>query len=102
MDKARVKESLNKAINLHKLYKSSEYQNTLLPALKELSQVKALNPLDFPTRDEFTRQTEIMFAQASAFKQVMDLLESSEGAMNKWRKQLDAPDKDWSVGNGQG
>jgi hypothetical protein len=98
MDKAKLKDNLLKATNLFNLYRSKEYQQTLLPILKELSQVQAEDPAKYPTREEFTRAVEIIFAKASAYNDLVDILERQEQVMNKLREQLDKPEKNFATG----
>src|SRR5258706_14419423 len=86
-----LQQSLNKAMALHRIFQSEDYQQVLLPALKELSQLKPLNPQDFPNREDFSRKIEIMFARASAFEEFIKLLELAGVQMEQIRKKLAEP-----------
>lgn len=99
MDKAKLKEALLKATDLNNLYKSKEYQATLLPALKQLSVVEAKDPSQFASREEFARDMEIAFAKASVYAELISLLKKQEDVMTQIRKQIDSPDKNWAGGN---
>src|SRR5882724_7302224 len=96
MIKQELQESLNKAIALNRLFQSEDYQRVLLPALKELSQLKPLNPQDYPNREDFSRKIEIMFARASAFEELIKLLEHAGTQIEQIQKKLAEPVKNWS------
>lgn len=98
MDKAKLKDNLRKATNLHILFKSKEYQDTLLPILQKLSQVQAEDPAKYATREDFSRTVDIVFAKASAYRDLVNLLERQEQVMNKIREQLDKPEKNFNTG----
>jgi len=97
--KAKLKESLLKATDLHNLHKSKEYQSTLLPVFQQLSRVQPLDPGNYKSREDFTREVEIAFAKASVYADIIRLLEQQESAMNQFSKQIEAPGKDWAGGN---
>lgn len=97
--KAKLKEALLKSTDLHNLYKSKEYQATLLPIFEQLAVVNPVDPSGYESREEFARNIEIAFAKASVYADIIKLLENQEESMKQIRKQIDLPDKNWSGGN---
>src|SRR5882672_9176795 len=95
MNNNSLKEQLNRALALNRLYQAEDYQQVLLPALNELSQVKPLNPKLYPNREDFNREVDMMFARASAFDDIITLLENTENAINQIRKQMEQPERNW-------
>jgi hypothetical protein len=70
----------------------------LLPILNQLSQVKPQDPANYATREDFTRSVEIAFAKANAYAELMKLLSEQEAVMNRIRKEIDKPDKNYQTG----
>jgi hypothetical protein len=85
---------LDKAVRLHRLYKSEDCQQVLLPALKEASQIQWLDPAD----PNFQLNYQLAYSKAKAYKEILNLLESAEGIMNRTRLELGQPEKNFQTG----
>lgn len=58
------------------------------------------NPL-FPSREEFSRLVEITFARASAFQEIIELLDKDKLAngIKNMSEALEKPDKNFQIGS---
>lgn len=70
----------------------------MLPIFQELSQVKAIDPSIYKTREEFARDVELIFAKSSVYAEIIDLLSKQESIMNKIRQELSKPEKNFNTG----
>ena len=100
---SNLNHSLNKAQALYRIAQSEDYQQTLLPALAALSQIQPRDPREYPNREEFSRQVEIDFARASAFAEIIELLniDKIQNGIKAMTKTLKEGDKSYHIGGSQ-
>lgn len=95
--KEKLTRELEKAQALHRLYKSSEYQMYLLPALKDLAKVRWLDIEKHKDKDSFIYKYQEMKARAQAYEELIKLLERMEDAEKKLTEQLHAPQTSYVI-----
>ena len=95
--KVKQNENLNKARALNILYKSKEYQETLLPYLKRLAQVPFVDPTTFKTNEEFVFALKSANARAGAYSELLMFMSQQEAIMNKIRDEIDKPPKSYGI-----
>jgi hypothetical protein len=95
--KAKLTESLNRAIALDTIYSSPDFQNHLLPALQKLAEVQIIDPLTYTTREEFARACDIAFAKAIVHRDLLKFLSSQRANMEALRKQINMPERSFQL-----
>lgn len=95
--KEKFQRELEKTQALNRLHKSTEYQNYLLPALKELAKVRWLDIDKFKDRDTFVFKYQEMKAKAQAYEELIRLLEGMEEAEKKINAILNTPETTYAI-----
>jgi len=95
--KKRLEESLNKAMGLDRIFKTSEFQIYLLPYLKELSYVSPIDPSKFTSDSEFHYALRTANARAHVFSELIRFLSSQEGMISKIREEILKPKKQYGI-----
>lgn len=95
MDK--LKAELLEAMDLDNLFKSKEFQTRLLPKLLKDSQQIWLDPLKFPTEQEFHRAYNLAYAKAQASTAIIDYLSKQGERVKQLQKMIDTPEKNYGI-----
>ena len=93
-----LQDKLDRAVRLNRMYQSEDFREVLLPALKEASNLKFLNPLDFPSQEEFLRAYNLAFSKAKAYSELLSLFETADEQIRKIKLELALPEKSWKTG----
>ena len=92
MDNSKQIEGLERTIEkgnaIIQIYKSPQFQQYLLPALKELTNVASVDPSQYKDREHYQYDLMINNAKAFALKQFVTLLENQEAIITNASKQL--------------
>lgn len=88
----RLKHQLNQARHLASLWNSQDFQQYLLPHLKAHLDNKWLDPLSFPSQEEFYRAYLQYRAKAVAYAELIQFLSGQEASIRTLEKRL-APKK---------
>lgn len=91
---------LKQAEALTRIYLSKDYQEVLLPLLQAAVSNKWLDPLQYPSQEEFHRAYLQMRAKAVVCQEQMDLLASQPQRVLNIRSRMAAPTKDYAMGAG--
>lgn len=95
--KAQLNLSLKKAMGLSTLVNSPEYQNFLLPYLKELSLVHPINIENYKSEEEYHFALKNNNARASVYAELINFLASQDIIMKKIREELEKPKKNYGI-----
>lgn len=92
MDTIKKIESIEKAIAksnaIMQLVKTPQFEQYLLPALRELSQIKAIDPSTYKTREQYQYELMIANAEAFAIQKFLNYLENQESFIKAYTQQL--------------
>lgn len=83
-----LQEQLNKARHLASLWLNPDFQNYLLPHLKSHLDNKWLDPLQFPSQEEFYRAYLQYRAKAVAYSELIQFLQSQEAEIKSLEEKL--------------
>lgn len=93
----KLKELLKKSNALNEIYKSKDFQDHLLPYLKELSYVQHIDPSLFKEEKEFDYALKIANLRASVYGDLIKFLEQQEGMIKKINEAIELPDKNFEI-----
>lgn len=77
---------------LNRLCKSTDYQQHLKPYLQQAFSNKWIDPSQFKTLGEFHKSYTENFGKATAFQEIIDLLDSAELAEQQTQALLNKPE----------
>jgi hypothetical protein len=88
-----LKQELTKWEAFNRLQGNPDYQTFLKPLLQS-----AFNNIwPDPAEDNFEKKYVIQYARAKAYKEIHDLLETSEAMIKNIRTQVSQPDKNYEI-----
>jgi len=76
------------------MYQTEDFKQVLLPALKEASQIKWLDPTD----QQFNLNYQLAYSKAAAYRELLSLFENAETIINQTKLELAEPEKSWETG----
>jgi hypothetical protein len=85
---AELEKSIARASSLIQLYKSPQFQEYLLPILKEMAIVHPIDPSIYKVREMYQYEMMIKNAEAFAIKKIIQYLDNQESIMTNNTKQL--------------
>jgi len=86
--------NLDKAIRLNRMYQSEDFKAVLLPALKQASLVKWLDPKD----PNFNLNYQLAYSKAEAYRELLNMFEGADAIIQKSKLELGQPEKSWQTG----
>lgn len=95
-NKEHLKKNLQQATALYLLYKSNDFQNYLVPYLKQLSTVEHIDPKKFATREEYYFALDNANQEARVYAQFLLFMERQEGAMKAFTAEIKKEDLNYS------
>jgi len=96
----KLSQELLREESLNNLYQQAEFQQILLPLLEQELTPPLLNPKDYPSLDKFLEAYNLLLAKALVYKELLLLFKEARDRAQAIRSMLEAPQKDFSVGNG--
>jgi hypothetical protein len=95
--KAKLNDSLRKAMALVTLSTSQEYREHLLPYLKELAHTQPISPHEFKKEEEYLFALKQNNMRAAVYGELISFLASQEIIMGKIRQELEKTPKSHGI-----
>lgn len=96
-NQSQLQQKLRKCQALHNLWQTKEFQEYLLPHLKEAVSNQWLDPLSFPSQDEFYRAYLQYRAKAQVYTELINFLASQEQEAENVSKQMNKSEISYKI-----